>query len=144
VQMLTVSFCTGTWPHVQPMVWAALALFVTISLALFLYINCSQVSSLYRPSKKSFLTMQNRGRDRLGLLGNVKLSVVSFSKLLHCFLVWYRYSVYVIWYEHLQFCTEFRARVRVEALENKRKENTRPFSINLMRSHQVSYRAAQD
>ncbi|DBB01407.1 hypothetical protein WJX77_012567 [Trebouxia sp. C0004] len=32
----------GAWPHVQPMVWAALALFVTISLALFVYINCAQ------------------------------------------------------------------------------------------------------
>lgn len=36
---------SGAWPHIQPMVWAALALFVTVSLALFLYINCLQGAS---------------------------------------------------------------------------------------------------
>ncbi|KAL0038169.1 hypothetical protein WJX79_005885 [Trebouxia sp. C0005] len=39
------SFAHGTWSHAQPMVWAAFALFVTVSLALFLYINCSQGTS---------------------------------------------------------------------------------------------------
>ena len=52
--MLTDFFCVGARPHVQPMVWAALALFVTVSLALFLYINCSQVSLFHWPSKVIF------------------------------------------------------------------------------------------
>lgn len=56
--MLTDFFCIGARPHVQPMVWAALALFVTVSLALFLYINCSQVSSLHRLSKVIFNNMK--------------------------------------------------------------------------------------
>ncbi len=65
------------------MVWAALALFVTVSLALFLYINCSQVSSLHRPSKVIF-NQKNREGDRLAVLGKAKLLVVS-SMLQHCF-----------------------------------------------------------